>query len=80
MGAAAILPDMGKKKKPTGGPHKTERRTIQFPLAWFQVAQRLAKMDKPSPTVWYLVALVKEKAEAAGLNDLPPLPWEVEDK
>ena len=78
MLAVATIPRMGKKKR-TGGLHKTERRAVQFPLAWFKVAQRLAK-EKPSPTIWYLVSLVKEKAEAAGLTDLPPLPWESEDK
>ena len=68
------------RKKRTGGLHKTERRAVQFPLAWFEVAQQLARMEKPSPTIWYLVALVKEKAEAAGITNLPPLPWESETK
>ena len=79
MTAVATIPRMGKKKRP-GGQHKTQRRAVQFPLAWFKVAQELARKEKPSPTIWFLVSLVKEKAEAAGLTDLPPLPWESEDK
>jgi hypothetical protein len=71
---AATLPRMAKRKS---GEHKTPRRPIQFPMDWFEVAQQLAA-KRPTPTVWYLVQLVKADAEAQGIKKLPKTPWEKE--
>lgn len=84
MTAHGTLHRMAKKKgvagdKGDGGKHQTPRRTVALPLKWFEIAQKLAR-QKPAPTVWWLVELIKREAEAAGIKDLPPPPWETEDK
>jgi hypothetical protein len=73
---------MGKKKPQSGSSEErrqTARRMVGLPEKWFEVAQQLAR-KKPTPTVWYIVELIKREAEAAGIKDLPPPPWETEDK
>ena len=83
MQASSTLPRMAKKKKPGGGKDdgakQSPRRAVQLPAAWYEVAQQLAR-KKPTPTVWFLVELIKREAEAAGVTELPPPPWETEDK
>ncbi len=85
MSASATVARMGRKKKQPGDDAKGDagkqapRRAVQLPLKWYEVAQQLAR-KKPTPTVWYLVELIKREAEAAGFTDLPPPPWETEDK
>jgi hypothetical protein len=66
-------------KKKDNDRHKKARRMVGLPSSWFVVAQKLAR-QKPTPTVWYLVELIRRDAEAAGVKDLPPFPWEDEDK
>lgn len=63
------------KKKKVSGKHSAPRKPVQFPADWLKVAQELA-MDRPMPTVWLLVELVKREAEAKGKKNLPPLPWQ----
>lgn len=83
MGGAGTLPDMAKKKKDgaepskrgDGGAHQTPRRNVAIPTAWAEVADRLAS-DVRSPTAWFIVGLIKSAAEAAGITDLPPAPWD----
>lgn len=84
METSATLNRMGRNKKAgadksDGGKHQTPRRTVALPLQWYEVAEKLAEKG-PTPVVWYLVQLLKEKAEAAGMTDLPPPPWKSEDK
>lgn len=76
MTLAATVGHMGRKRKADDEP---KRRTVSLPLAWFEVAQRLAK-KRPTPTTWFLCELIKQAAEAAGETDLPAPPWETEDK
>lgn len=88
MTADATLPRMGKKKKDASATgksdtdrHQKARRMVGLPLQWFEVAQKLARQKSPpSPTVWWLCDLIRREAEAAGMTDLPPPPWETEDK
>lgn len=61
-----------------GGKHQTPRRMVGMPLDWFKLAQELAR-EKPTPTVWWIIGLIKREAEAAG-KPIPALPWETEDK
>ena len=68
---------LGMAKKKKSGKHATPRRPVQFPVDWLLVAKRRAVADRPVPLMWYLVELVKRDAEAAGVKDLPPVPWEV---
>lgn len=77
---------MGRRKKtdpPAGdsgsGKHKTPRRNLGLPEDWFLLAQQLARLDKPTPTMWWIVSVIEEKAKAAGIKDLPPRPWERDD-
>jgi len=70
---------MGRGKKKDEGEKQAPRRAVQLPLPWYEVAQKLAEKG-PTPVVWYLVQLLKEKAEAAGMTDLPPPPWKTEEK
>lgn len=62
------------KKKKASGKHSAPRKPVQFPEDWLRVAKELA-LDRPMPTVWLLVELVKREAEAKGKKNLPPLPW-----
>jgi hypothetical protein len=85
MSASATVEPMG-KKKPSGGSGKadgekrpTPRKSVALPLPWYQVAEKLAEKG-PTPIVWYLVQLIKEKAEAAGVTDLPLPPWKTDEK
>lgn len=83
---AATLPVMG-KKKPDGrepgdsGRHKTPRKNLGLPEDWFNLAQRLAREGKPTPTVWWLIELIAEAAIRAGVkeSELPVRPWERRD-
>ena len=70
------MPDMAKKKKQSGK-HQAERRPVQLHLDWFNVAKKRAVADRPVALVYYLIELIKKDAEAAGMKDLPPVPWEV---
>lgn len=78
MGRNRKAPDPDQPKKPTGGQHKTPRVSVQFPKDWLKVARELAR-KRPTPTVWWLVELIKREAEAAKMADLPPGPWDRED-
>src|SRR5438067_2048807 len=68
MPASATVERMGKKKKDTGekadGGKQSPRRTISLPLAWFEVAEKLAKKG-PTPVVWYVVKLIEADARTA---------------
>lgn len=73
---------MGRKKKTdTGdsGKHKTPRRNLGMPEDWFLLAQQLARKDKPTPTLWWLIGLIEKEAVAAGVKAIPVRPWERED-
>lgn len=63
---------MGKKKS---GERATPRQPVQVPTDWLRIAKAMAA-KRPAPVVWYLIELVKRDAEAAGLTDLPPTPWD----
>ncbi len=83
MSASATLPRMAKKKpasegKGDGEKRPTSRRSVALPLAWYEVAERIAAKG-PTPIVWYLVKLIEKDAQAAGMTDLPPPPWKTED-
>ena len=65
-------------KKTSGGIHKVPRRMVGIPLPWFELAQKMAR-KKPTPTVWYLVDLIRREADAMG-EPIPPLPWETESR
>jgi hypothetical protein len=79
---------MGKKKRgeaeagSKGGRHKTARKMIGLPEPWFDVAAALAKQDqeRPMPVVWYLVKLIERAAKDGGISELPPPPWETDEK
>ncbi len=75
MTAAATLDRMASKKKPSGGKNTTPRKPVQFPVLWLEVARERARQNK-RPTLWHLIELLKADAEAAGMTDLPPAPWE----
>lgn len=84
MVTTGTLPSMGRRKKTDtpagdGGKHKTPRRNLGLPEDWFLLAQRLARRDKPTPTMWWIVSLIEEAAKAAGEKELPPRPWERDD-
>jgi hypothetical protein len=69
---------MRKKKddgKKPGGKHVTPRTTVQIPAKWYAVMKQLARSEK-QPVLWWLLAVTYEKAQAAGLPNLPPPPWE----
>lgn len=70
---------MGRKKKQTGGKHKTPRLPVQIPVAWINVARNIAARRKMH-TVWLLIDLVAAEAESMGVDTLgietlPPFPW-----
>jgi hypothetical protein len=67
------------KRKKQSGEHSTPRKPVQIPANWLKVAKTLAA-TRPAPVVWYLIELVKRDAEAAGIKDLPPVPWAVNGK
>lgn len=62
------------KKRPSGK-HATPRKTIQLPQDWLRVAQQMASA-RPMPVMWLLVELIRREAEAKGVKDLPPPPWQ----
>ena len=72
------LPVMG-KKKPKSGKNKTPRTPVQMPTTWLTIARERARAAK-QPTLWYLISLIEKDATAAGVTDLPPLPWERNDR
>jgi len=74
----ATLAHMGRKRKDGSG-HVTPRRPIQFPAAWYAVAQKMA-VARQQPTTWFLVALVEKAAREQGIKELPALPWEEDVK
>lgn len=65
---------MGRKKK-TSGEHTTPRQPVQFPADWIKLARRLAAKRK-QPTMWFILSLIAEAAQAEGETELPPAPWE----
>ena len=67
------------KKKKVSGKHQAPRAPVQFPADWLAVARALAA-SRQQPLVWFLVAMVKEKAEAEGMPNLPDPPWQPSDK
>lgn len=66
----------GMAKKKVSGKHSTPRKPVQLPADWLRVAQELAA-ERPTPVMWFLVEMIREKAEAAGRKDLPPVPWQL---
>lgn len=62
------------KKKKVSGKHATPRKPVQMPADWLAVAQDMAA-DRKTPTVWFLIDLIRQEAEAAGKSPLPPVPW-----
>lgn len=75
MSATATLSRMARKKKPSGGKNTTPRKPVQFPVVWLEVARERARQNR-RPTLWHLIELLKADAEAAGMTDLPPAPWD----
>jgi hypothetical protein len=64
-----------KKKKSTGGAHKTDRSPMMLPDPWDAVVQDLASEDG-QPKLWYVIKLIKQAAEAKGKTNLPTPPWD----
>ncbi len=67
--------DMGRKKK--SGGHVTPRTPLQMPTAWYAIAANMA-IKRKMPTLWVIIDVLRKEAEADGVTDLPPLPWEAE--
>ena len=65
---------MAKKKKQSGGPHKTPRSAVQIPADWWALARKLAAM-RAQPAMWLLLTLLADAAEKAG-EPRPRFPWE----
>lgn len=65
------------RKKKTSGEHQTKRQPVQVPKDWLRVIKSLAA-KRPCPAVWLIIEWAKREAEAAGLTDLPAVPWAVE--
>lgn len=70
------LERMAKGKTQTG--EREERKPVQLPLAWFALLRRLAAMNR-QPHTWYFLSLVEAAAKDAGIEDIPPLPWETDE-
>ena len=82
MSATALghtMPGMAKKKKPSGGTHKTPRKPVQLPEDWLTVAQEMAS-ERMTPASWFIVELIRREAEASGRKGLPPVPWAIPPK
>jgi hypothetical protein len=73
--AGDIMTGMKKKPKPSGK-HSTPRKPVQVPADWLRVIKSLAA-KRPAPAVWLIIEWAKREAEAAGMRDLPPVPWAV---
>ena len=74
LAIAPKLTGMAKKKRPSGK-HKTRRVSVQLPEPWLKAAREQAAKG-PTPTVWYLVSLIKRDLEQSGRTDIPVAPWE----
>lgn len=70
----ATLTFMAKRPKKSGK-NVSPRQGIQFPKAWYEVAQKMA-LARRQPTTWFLVGLVEEAAKKDNITDLPILPWD----
>lgn len=64
------------KKKKVSGQHSTPRKPVQIPADWLRVIKALAA-KRPAPAVWLIIEWAKREAEAAGMKDLPVVPWAV---
>jgi hypothetical protein len=64
-------------KKKARGEHATPRQPVQVPTDWLRVIRTLAAR-RPCPALWLIIEWAKREAEAAGLTDLPPVPWAVD--
>jgi hypothetical protein len=58
---------------------RAPRHPVQLPIPWFRVLKKLARMDEKKHTQ-YLLKVLHEKATDAGIEDLPPLPWDDEEE
>lgn len=58
----------------SGGQHKTTRTSVQVPDEWLAIARQRARINR-QPLLWYLLGLIHEDAVAAGITNLPALPW-----
>lgn len=67
------------KRKKTSGQHSTPRKPVQIPADWLRVIKSLAA-KRPAPAVWLIIEWTKREAEAAGMENLPPVPWAVNGK
>lgn len=83
MPGTLTLSPMGRKRKSDtpadkkSGEHKKPRQMVGIPKDWYKVAQSIAR-KRPTPTLWWIIALIKSEAEKEGISDLPPTPWETE--
>lgn len=64
------------KNKPKAAGDAPKRQGIFLSPEWHRVAIQLAAADR-RPISWFVVAYLKERAEAAGI-DVPLAPWEDE--
>lgn len=66
----------GMAKKNQGATNrKTPRVNVGVPEPWHAVLRKLAAKRK-QPVLYLLISLALEAAEAEGIPDLPPTPWD----
>lgn len=70
---------MGKQKKTNAEKRKTPRVNIGVPGDWHAVLRRLAARHR-QPVLFTLIEIIKEKAEAEGIAELPPVPWGTDEE
>ena len=71
------MPRMDKPKPPKPPPkpsRKTNRKPVQYPTDWLDLAWDMAN-DRKQPVLWFLLELIAKQADAEK-RSRPRLPWE----